>query len=212
MTNAFFKRQDSGLSREQVEAITEYIDQGVATKADIERLEGRLNNITWMLGVLSRWRCQPGDESLLRLDTRIFDCYNLLRKLTDEEKTMTTNTPTPRLSALFAAMTLAALTLAARLGGLSTPRHSRVRGNPYKQARQRTLWIPGQARNDGGRSAAALALTPALALARTRRLLGAFPLFAAIGLTPPPPPPQNQGLMGYLAFSCAVSGSASCAA
>ncbi len=81
MTNAFFKRQDSGLSREQVEAITEYIDQGVATKADIERLEGRLNNITWMLGVLSRRRCQPGDESLLRLDTRILDCYNPLRKL-----------------------------------------------------------------------------------------------------------------------------------
>ncbi len=81
MTNAFFKRHDSGLSREQVEAITEYIDQGVATKADIERLEGRLNNITWMLGVLSRWRCQPGDESLLRLDTRILDCYNPLRKL-----------------------------------------------------------------------------------------------------------------------------------
>jgi len=52
MTNATFKLEDAGFSRPQVEAITEYIDHGVATKADIERLEGKLNNIYWMLGVL----------------------------------------------------------------------------------------------------------------------------------------------------------------
>ena len=63
MTNTVFKLEDAGFSRQQVDAITEYLDQGVATKADIERLEGqmktdierlegKLNNIYWMLGVL----------------------------------------------------------------------------------------------------------------------------------------------------------------
>ena len=52
MTNATFKLQDSGFTRNQVEALTEYIDQGVATKADIERLEGKINNLYWMFGVL----------------------------------------------------------------------------------------------------------------------------------------------------------------
>ncbi len=63
MTNAAFKLEDAGFSREQVEAITEYLDQGVATKADIERLEGKIqtnierlegkiNNLYWMFGVL----------------------------------------------------------------------------------------------------------------------------------------------------------------
>ncbi len=74
MTNAAFKLEDAGFSREQVEAITEYVDQGVATKADIERLEGKIqteverlrgqmqanierlegkiNHIYWMFGVL----------------------------------------------------------------------------------------------------------------------------------------------------------------
>ncbi len=42
MTNAAFKLEDAGFSREQVDALTEFMDGSVATKADIERLEGKI--------------------------------------------------------------------------------------------------------------------------------------------------------------------------
>ena len=42
MTNAAFKLEDSGFSREQVDALTEFMDGSVATKADIERLDGKI--------------------------------------------------------------------------------------------------------------------------------------------------------------------------
>ncbi|HJN25644.1 MAG TPA: hypothetical protein QGG18_08145 [Rhodospirillales bacterium] len=73
MTNAAFKLEDSGFSREQVDALTEFMDGSVATKADIaelsgeikaqgERLDGeikairtelsgKINLLYWMLGV-----------------------------------------------------------------------------------------------------------------------------------------------------------------
>ncbi len=62
MTNAAFKLEDSGFSREQVDALSEFMDGSVATKADIERLDGkitaeiaglngRINLVYWMLGV-----------------------------------------------------------------------------------------------------------------------------------------------------------------
>ncbi len=73
MTNAAFKLEDSGFSREQVDALSEFMDGSVATKADIaelsgeikaqgERLDGeikairtelsgKINLLYWMLGV-----------------------------------------------------------------------------------------------------------------------------------------------------------------
>ena len=69
MTNAAFKLEDSGFSREQVDALSEFMDGSVATKADIAELSGeikevrgelkadiaglngRINLIYWMLGV-----------------------------------------------------------------------------------------------------------------------------------------------------------------
>lgn len=58
-----FKLEEAGFSREQVEALSEFMDGSVASKADIERLdgnvkadikrlEGRLNLHTWMLGLV----------------------------------------------------------------------------------------------------------------------------------------------------------------
>ena len=81
MTNAAFKLEDSGFSREQVDALSEFMDGSVATKADIaelsgeikevraelsgeikevrgelkadiERLDGKINLHSWMLGVM----------------------------------------------------------------------------------------------------------------------------------------------------------------
>jgi len=63
MTNAAFKLEDSGFSREQVEALTDFMAGTVATKEDIARLEGKIdtqgarlkgeiNTIKWMFGVL----------------------------------------------------------------------------------------------------------------------------------------------------------------
>ena len=50
MTNAVLKMQAAGLTDDQVEAITEYIDSGTATKADIERLSGKMNLVQWIAG------------------------------------------------------------------------------------------------------------------------------------------------------------------
>jgi len=81
MTNAAFKLEDSGFTREQVDALSDFMDGTVVTKADIatlsgemktefenvrgdmntkfERLEGKIigldgkiNLVYWMLGVL----------------------------------------------------------------------------------------------------------------------------------------------------------------
>ena len=77
MTNAAFKLEDSGFTREQVNALTEFNHSTVATKEDIVRLEGKIetqgerlegkiigldgkiigldgkiNLVYWMLGVL----------------------------------------------------------------------------------------------------------------------------------------------------------------
>jgi len=77
MTNAAFKLEDSGFTRDQVDALTEFMTSSVATKEDIthlegkiialegkinaqgERLEGKMigldgkiNLVYWMLGVL----------------------------------------------------------------------------------------------------------------------------------------------------------------
>lgn len=51
MSNPVLQMQDAGFTREQVEALTAYVDSGAATKADIERVEGRLTLVHWMLGV-----------------------------------------------------------------------------------------------------------------------------------------------------------------
>jgi len=62
MTNAAFKLEDSGFSREQVDALSEFMDGSVATKADIAELSGeiksvrteligKINLLYWMLGV-----------------------------------------------------------------------------------------------------------------------------------------------------------------
>ena len=45
VTNIVLKMQDAGFSNDQVEAITEYIDSGAATKEDIAGLRGDTN--TW---------------------------------------------------------------------------------------------------------------------------------------------------------------------
>ena len=42
MTNAAFKLEDSGFSRERVDALTEFMDGSVATKADIAELSGEI--------------------------------------------------------------------------------------------------------------------------------------------------------------------------
>ncbi len=42
MTNAAFKLEDSGFSREQVDALSEFMDGSVATKADIAELSGEI--------------------------------------------------------------------------------------------------------------------------------------------------------------------------
>jgi len=44
MTNAAFKLQDSGFTREQVEALTEFMAGSVATKEDIAHLEGKISS------------------------------------------------------------------------------------------------------------------------------------------------------------------------
>ncbi len=48
--------QAADFSDAQIEAITEYIDSGAATKEDIARLEGKIDGlegkVTWMFGVL----------------------------------------------------------------------------------------------------------------------------------------------------------------
>ncbi len=45
MTNAAFTLEDSGFSREQVNALTEFMDGSVATKVDIAELSGEINNV-----------------------------------------------------------------------------------------------------------------------------------------------------------------------
>ena len=63
MINAAFKLEDSGFTREQVSALTEFMTGSVATKEDIvrlegkietqgERLDGKINLVYWMLGLL----------------------------------------------------------------------------------------------------------------------------------------------------------------
>ncbi|MCP4695255.1 MAG: hypothetical protein GY862_00185 [Gammaproteobacteria bacterium] len=42
MTNAAFILEDSGFTRQQVDALTNFMDGSVATKADIERLDGKI--------------------------------------------------------------------------------------------------------------------------------------------------------------------------
>ncbi len=42
MAHAVFKLEDSGFTREQVDALSEFMDGSVATKADIERLDGKI--------------------------------------------------------------------------------------------------------------------------------------------------------------------------
>ena len=44
MTNAAFKLEDSGFSREQVDALSEFMDGSVATKADIAELSGEIKS------------------------------------------------------------------------------------------------------------------------------------------------------------------------
>ncbi len=45
MTNAAFKLEDSGFSRERVDALTEFMDGSVATKADIAELSGEIKEV-----------------------------------------------------------------------------------------------------------------------------------------------------------------------
>ncbi len=45
MTNAAFKLEDSGFSREQVDALSEFMDGSVATKADIAELSGEIKEV-----------------------------------------------------------------------------------------------------------------------------------------------------------------------
>ena len=57
MTNAAFKLEDSGFSREQVDALSEFMDGSVATKADIERLDGKITaEITELSGEIKEVR------------------------------------------------------------------------------------------------------------------------------------------------------------
>ena len=63
MTNAAYKLEDAGFKRDQVDALTEFITDSAATKEVIatlrgdmntrfERLEGKINLVYWMLGIL----------------------------------------------------------------------------------------------------------------------------------------------------------------
>ncbi len=45
MTNAAFKLEDSGFSREQVDALSEFMDGSVATKVDIAELSGEIKEV-----------------------------------------------------------------------------------------------------------------------------------------------------------------------
>ncbi len=59
MTNAAFKLEDSGFSREQVDALSEFMDGSVATKADIERLDGKITaEITELSGEIKEVRSE----------------------------------------------------------------------------------------------------------------------------------------------------------
>lgn len=46
MTNVAFKLQDSGFTREQVEALTEFMTGSVATKEDVTHLDGKIDTNT----------------------------------------------------------------------------------------------------------------------------------------------------------------------
>ena len=45
MTNTAFTLEDSGFSREQVNALTEFMDGSVATKVDIAELSGEIKEV-----------------------------------------------------------------------------------------------------------------------------------------------------------------------
>lgn len=45
MANVAFKLEYSGFTRDQVEALTEFMSSGVATKEDIFRLESRIDRL-----------------------------------------------------------------------------------------------------------------------------------------------------------------------
>lgn len=61
--NTAFKLQDAGFTRQQVEALAEFMDTQAASKADLEKtehrldlkitkLDGDMNLVKWMLGLL----------------------------------------------------------------------------------------------------------------------------------------------------------------
>ena len=50
-TKAIFKLQEAGFDRQQVEAISEFMDESRATKADVAEVRGDLNLLKWMVGL-----------------------------------------------------------------------------------------------------------------------------------------------------------------
>ncbi len=59
MTNAAFTLEDSGFSREQVNALTEFMDGSVATKVDIAELSGEIKEVR---GELNNVRAELSSE------------------------------------------------------------------------------------------------------------------------------------------------------
>ncbi|MCP4524728.1 MAG: hypothetical protein GY833_02265 [Aestuariibacter sp.] len=59
MTNAAFKLEDSGFTREQVDALSEFMDGSVATKVDIAELSGEIKEVR---GELNNVRTELSSE------------------------------------------------------------------------------------------------------------------------------------------------------
>jgi len=70
MTVSAFKLEDSGFSREQVEALSEFMEASVATKENIvelrgdmntglEKLDGKINIVYWMLTLIIAVQVAP---------------------------------------------------------------------------------------------------------------------------------------------------------
>ncbi|MCP4525588.1 MAG: hypothetical protein GY833_06740 [Aestuariibacter sp.] len=78
MTNAAFKLEDSGFTRQQVNALTDFMDGSVATKADIERLDGKITaEIAELSGEIKNVRTELSGE-ISNVRTELIGKINLL--------------------------------------------------------------------------------------------------------------------------------------
>ena len=65
MTVSAFNLEDSGFTRQQVEALSEFMESSVATKSDIEKLNGKINIVYWMLALIIAVQVAPYLKTVL---------------------------------------------------------------------------------------------------------------------------------------------------